>query len=59
MRNLSVRKYKKLGSLIQKVVKRNTTNISQKEYDNVNMEHGEIAKEYIPPKGNYITLDEV
>ena len=55
----TVSEYKELRSLIQKMIKRNTTRIYQNEYDYVNMEYGKIVKKYTIQKGNDATLDEV
>ena len=41
------------------MVKINTTNIYQKEYDDVRMEYGEIVQESIITKVNDMKLDEV
>ena len=41
------------------MVKRNTTIISQKEYDDVRMEYGIIVKKSVIPKGDDVMFDEV
>ena len=41
------------------MVKRNTSIISQKEYDGIRMENGQIVEESVIPKGSDMTLDEV
>ena len=38
---------------------KNTNIISQKEYDNSNMEYVQIVKESVTPNGNYVILNEV
>ena len=55
----NVRECKKLRSLIQKVVKSNTSNIYQTEYDDSSMEYGKIIKEYVISKGNEAKTNEV
>ena len=40
----NVSECKKFQSLIQKVINRNTTGISHKEYDNARIEYGDIVK---------------
>ena len=39
------------------MVTRNTNIISQKEYDNANMEYVKIVKESVITKGNYVILN--
>ena len=55
----TVSECKKLLSLIQKVVKRNTTFIYPNEYDYVMMEYGKIVKGCFIPKSNGAVLNEV
>ena len=50
---------KKLQSLIQNVVNRRATFISQREYDNVRIECGNIVKEYVIAKDTGVIVDEV
>ena len=45
--------------LIQKVVKTNTTNISQKEYDDVRIEYVKIVHESVIQNENDVTINEV
>ena len=55
----TVSKYKKLRSLIQKVVNINETKLSQKEYGDFRIEYEEVIQESVIPKGNDETIDEV
>ena len=41
------------------MVKRNTTNIPQKEYDDGRLEYGYILNKYVIPKGNDMKIGEV
>ena len=45
-----------MRSLIQEVVNRNITIISQKEYDYVRIEYGDIVKGSVIKNCNYATL---
>ena len=54
-----VSKYKKLRSLIQKVVNINETKLSQKEYGDFRIEYEEVIQKSVIPKGNDETIDEV
>ena len=55
----TVSKYKKLRSLIQKVVNINETKLSQKEYGDFRIEYEEVIQKSVIPKGNDETIDEV
>ena len=48
-----------MQSLIQNVVNRRATFISQREYDNVRIECGNIVKEYVIAKDTGVIVDEV
>ena len=48
-----------MQSLIQNVVNRRATFISEREYDNVRIECGNIVKEYVIAKDTGVIVDEV
>ena len=55
----SVSECKKLGYLIQNIVKRNMNVISQNEYYKIRKEHGNAVKKYVIPKDINATVDDV